>query len=79
MLVCTRKSVFPQNTSTFPSSKLKVSWGVMGVGSVGGSSSEVSAIVKSERVEMLMVGDWVMGDAGISSVSGAVTGSGTGC
>ena len=79
MLVWIRKSVFLHKTSTFPSSKLKVSWGVMVVGSVGGSSSEVSAIVKSERVEMLMVGDWVMGGAGIASVSGAVTGSGTGC
>ena len=79
MLVWIRKSVFPHKTSTFPSSKLKVSWGVIVVGSVGGSSSEVSAIVKSEKVEMLMVGDCVTGDAEIASVSGAVTGSGTGC
>ena len=71
--------MFPHNTSTFPSSKFKVSWGITAAGSVGGSSSEVSAIVKSEKVEMLMVGDWVTGDAGIASVSGAVTGSGTGC
>ena len=79
MLVWTRKSVFPHKTSTFPSSKLKASWGVMVVGLVGSSSSEVSAIVKSEKVEMLMIGDWVMGDAGIASAPGTVTGSGTGC
>ena len=71
MVLWTRKSVFPHNTSTFPSSKLKVSCGVMAVGSMGGSSSEISAVVKSERVAMLMDGDRVAGDAGIVPVSGA--------
>jgi hypothetical protein len=71
-LVWTRNSVFPQTTSTFPSSKLKVSCGAAAVGSsignssseisamvvsVGGSPSEASAIVKSERVAILMDGD----------------------
>jgi len=34
--------------------------------------------VKSDRVEMLMAGDWVMWDAVTASVSGAVTNSGGG-
>jgi hypothetical protein len=72
MLVWTRNSVFPHSTSTFPSSKLKVSCGAAVVGSstgspssevsgvvvsMGGPSSEASAIVKSDRVAMLMDGD----------------------
>ena len=40
------------------------------------SSSEISATVNSDRVEMLMDGDWVTGVAGIGCVSGVVTGSG---
>jgi len=52
-----------------------VLWGDMVVGSLGDSSSEASAIVKSDRVEMLMDGDWVMVDVGTVSVSEAVTGS----
>jgi hypothetical protein len=72
MPVWTRNSVFPHSTSTFPSSKLKVSCGTAAVGSLmgnsssevsgmvvsmGGSSSEASAIVKSDRVAMLMDGE----------------------
>ena len=48
------------------------------VGSMGCSSSEVSVIAKSERVAMLVDGDWVTevtGDAGIAPDSGAVTNS----
>ena len=52
-----------------------MSCGDMTVGSVGDSSSEMSATVKSERVAMLIDGDWVTGVAGIGSVSGEVTGS----
>ena len=51
------------------------------VGSMEVSSSEVSAIVKSDRVAMLMDGDWVAGvtgDAGIVSAPGAVNDSGEG-
>ena len=36
-----------------------MSCGVMTVGSVGDSSSEVSAMVKSERAAVFMDGDWV--------------------
>ena len=90
MLVWTRNSVFSHSTSTFPSSKLKVSCGAAAVDSsmgnsssevsamvvsVGGSSSEASAIVKSDRVAILMDGDRVAGDVGIVSVSGMNTGS----
>jgi hypothetical protein len=45
------------------------------MGSRGGSSSEVSAIVKSDRVAMLIDGDRGMGDPGIASDSGVTTGS----
>ena len=48
----------------------------MVVGSMGDSSSEVSAMVKSDREETLIDGDWVMGDAGTASVSGAMMDSG---
>ena len=90
MLVWTRNNVFPHNTSTFPSSKLKASRGTAAVGSsmrsslsevsgmvvsMGGSSSEVSAIVKSDRVAMLIDGDRMRGDPGIVSVSGMTAGS----
>ena len=44
------------------------------MGSVGDSSSEATATVKSERVAMLIDGDRVSGVAGIGSVSGVVTG-----
>ena len=44
----------------------------------GDSSSEVSAMVKSDKVEMLMDGDWVTGDSGVVSVSGVVTDSSRG-
>ena len=50
-------------------------WVVMTVGSMGESSSEISAMVKSDRVETLMDGDWGTGDAGTVSISGAVTDS----
>ena len=73
MLVWIRKRVLPHNTSTFPPSKLKVLWGVMVVGSVRVSSSEVSAMVKSDKLAMLIDGDG--GTGGIVSVSGAVTDS----
>ena len=46
--------------------------------SIGDPSSEVSAIVKSDRVAILMDGDWVTGGAGTVSVSGMVTDSGGG-
>ena len=49
--------------------------GVMVVGSIGDSSSEVSATVKSERLAMLMDGDWVAGVTAAVSASGAATGS----
>ena len=75
MLVWTRKRVFLHNTSTFPSSKLKVSWGDIVVGSMGDSSSEASAMVKSDKLAMLMDGDSVTGDREVISVSGAVTDS----
>ena len=48
------------------------------VGLMGDSSSDGSAMVKSDRVAMLIDGDCVMGvmeDAGIVSVSGAATDS----
>ena len=48
------------------------------VESTGDSSSDASAMVKSDRVAMLMDGDCVIGvmeGAGIVSVSGAVTDS----
>jgi hypothetical protein len=48
------------------------------VGSKGGSSSEASAIVKSDRVAMLMDGDGVTGDPGTVSGSGVVVDSGGG-
>ena len=73
MLMWTRNRVFPHNTSTFPSSKLKVLWGVMMLGSVRDSSSEVSAMVKSDKLATLIDGDWVTG--GIALVPGAMTGS----
>ena len=78
MLVWTRKRVFPHSTSTSPSSKLKVSWRVVVVGSVGDSSSEVSAMVKSDKLAMLMDGDWVTGDSEIISASGTVADSSEG-
>ena len=40
--------------------------------STGDSSSEVSAMVKSDKVAMLMDGDCVAVDPGVVSVSGAV-------
>jgi len=49
----------------------------MAAGSMEDSSSEGSAMVKSDRVEMLIDGDCVTGDAGTVSVS-QVTGSGEG-
>ena len=67
--------MFSHNTSTFPSSRQKVSWGVTAAGSTDDSSSGVSAMVKSERVAMLMDGDCVAGDSGAVSVSGARAGS----
>ena len=87
MVVCTRKSAFSHNTSAFPSSRWKASCRITAVepvgnlssevsrivGSMGDSSSEVSAIAKSDRAAMLMYGDWVAGDAGV--VSKAVTDS----
>ena len=73
MLVWTRKRVFAHNTSTFPSSKLKVLWGVTVVGSVRDSSLKASAMMKSDKLAMLIGGDWVTG--GIISVSGPVTDS----
>lgn len=42
------------------------------------SSSEASAIVKSEKVAMLVDGEWVVGDSGNMSVSGATVSSGRG-
>ena len=48
------------------------------VGSMGGSSSSVSVIAKSDRVAMLVDGDWVTevtGDAGIVPDYGGVTNS----
>jgi len=51
-----------------------VAWGVMVVGSMGDSSSEMSVMVKSDRVETLMDGEWVTGDAGTDSAFGAATG-----
>ena len=71
----TLKRVWTHNTSTFPSSKLKVPWGVKVIGSTGGSSSEVSARVKSDKVAMLKDGDWVAVDPGVVSVSRAVADS----
>ena len=71
----TRKRVHPHITSTFPSSKLKVSWGVKDIGSTGDSSSEASVMVKSDKVAMLTDGDCV---TGVVSVSGVVTDSGGG-
>ena len=50
-------------------------WGVMAVGSTRDWSSEVSAMVKSDRAETLMDGELVTGDARTESVSGAATGS----
>ena len=47
----------------------------MVVGSIGDSSSEPSATVKSDRVETLRDGDWVTGDVGEVSASEVVTGS----
>ena len=41
-----------------------MSWGATAVGSMGDSSSEVSAMVKSGREEILIVGDGGMGDGG---------------
>ena len=57
----TRKRVHPHNTSTFPSSKLKMLWEVTVMGSTGDPSSEVSGMVKSDKVAMLTDGDWVTG------------------
>ena len=47
----------------------------MAVGSMGGSSSEASATVKSDRLVMLMDGECWTGDPGIVAVSGVATGS----
>ena len=47
----------------------------MAVGSAGESSSEVSGIVKSDRVEMLTDGELMMGDAGRVSTSEAMADS----
>ena len=52
-----------------------MSCGIMTVGSVGDPSLGVSTTVKSERVAMLMNGNWVSGVTGTGSVSGVVTGS----
>lgn len=41
----------------------------MDVESIGDSSSEGSVIVKSDRVETLVDGDWATGDTGTVSVS----------
>ena len=67
--------MFAHNTSTFPSLKLKISWEVRVVGSMGDSSSEVSAMVKSDKVAILMDGDWVTGVPEIVSVSGVMIAS----
>ena len=45
------------------------------MGSMGDSSSEISAAVNSDRVAMVMDGDWVTGVTGSGCVSGAVTDS----
>ena len=50
----------------------------MAVESAGDSSSEVSATVKSDRVEMLTDGELMTGDAGRVFASEAVTDSGRG-
>jgi len=50
----------------------------MTVGSRGDSLSEVSAIVKSDRVEMLMDGECAVRDPGAVSVSGVAVDSGGG-
>ena len=50
-----------------------MSCGVMTVRLVGDSTSEVSARVKSERVAMLMDGEWVSGIVETGSISGVVT------
>ena len=50
----------------------------MAVRSMKDSSSEVSATVKSDRVAILMGGEWVAGVMGSARVSGAATGSGGG-
>ena len=50
----------------------------MAVGSMGDPSSDVSAIVKSERVEMLMDGDCVTEGVGTVSASGSAGDSGGG-
>ena len=47
----------------------------MAAGSRGGSSSEVSATVKSERVAMLIDGECGTGDSGLASFSGGMNGS----
>ena len=52
-----------------------MSWGVMAVGSTGGSSSEVSPIAKPDRLAMLMDGDCTMGGLGIVPVPGTVADS----
>ena len=48
----------------------------MVVGSTGDSSSEVSPIVKSDRLAMLMDGDCTVGGLGVDSISGTVIDSG---
>ena len=48
----------------------------MTVGSRRGSSSDVSATVKSDRVAILIDGDCGAGDSGITFVSGVAIGSG---
>ena len=48
------------------------------MGSMGDSSSKISAASKSDRVVMLMDGEWVAGGEGVVSVPGTVTDSGGG-
>ena len=52
-----------------------MSWGVMDVGSMEDPSSEVSAMVKSDREETLIVGDCTE-DTTMASASEVVIGSG---
>ena len=52
-----------------------MSWGVITVELMGDLSSEVSAMVKSDKLAMLIDGDWVTGDPETISVSGAATDS----
>jgi len=50
----------------------------MAVESIGASSSSVSAFVKSDKLAILMDGDWVKGGSGTVSGFGVAAGSGWG-